>query len=102
MPTGYGLRVSAKLTTMPEKKKGSARARANSAQTTSDITEAGKLVTMVNCTKSANTVARAKPSDATLRWKDKCSGRNVSERRYTQTAPAVSPNMAMLITKKAK
>ena len=60
MPTGKGLRVNAKLTTIPEKKKGSDRAAANSAQTTTDIIDAGKLVTIVSCTNSARTVASAK------------------------------------------
>ena len=32
---------------------------ANSAQTTSDMTDAGKLVTMVSCTRSAKTVAES-------------------------------------------
>jgi len=42
-------------------------ATANSVQTTSDMTDAGRLVTMVNCTRSARIVARAKLSEAALR-----------------------------------
>jgi hypothetical protein len=59
--------VSAKLTTTPEKKNGSDRATANSVHTTSVITEAGKLVTIVSWIRSARTVVRANPSDATLK-----------------------------------
>ena len=52
---------------MPEKKNGRDKATANSVQTTSDMTDAGRLVTMVNCTRSARIVARAKLSEAALR-----------------------------------
>src|SRR3954465_9927116 len=60
-------RTGSRLTTTPEKKNGSDRAMVNSVHTTTVITEAGKFVTIVSWIRSARTLVRANPSDATLR-----------------------------------
>ena len=60
-------RVSARLTTTPEKKNGRARQSANSAQATREVSDGEAPVTSVNCTTMARSVVKAKASVATAK-----------------------------------
>ena len=56
----------------------------------------------VTCTPRDNAVLTAKAAVKRERSRPSASGRKRSLSRYTHTAPAVIPNMATLMTKKAR
>ena len=66
---------------MPEKKNGTERHTATSAQTRNVMAAVGMPVASVSCATSASAVVSAKPSEARAKWCDSCSGRKESRRR---------------------
>ena len=58
-PIGNGLRVSARLTTTPEKKNGAAMTRASSSQITTVVKANREVGTSVTCSASPITADRA-------------------------------------------
>jgi len=101
-PIGKGLRVRARLIVTPAKKNGSARQIARSHQLAIAVSVGPVIGAKHICTVTAKAVVSAKAPLKQARSWDKVAWVKRSRRRYTQTDPAVRPNIAMLMTKNAR